>query len=92
MQSSWTSYKQSIISSTYLFDGIDKMVCLCKYWYALLRSISIVKQPVELLYILCDCFYYPVGAKADGGNRPPVTRPNYGCQVTVQVSVVTMNR
>nr|XP_022293850.1 activating signal cointegrator 1 complex subunit 3-like [Crassostrea virginica] len=23
-------------------------------------------------------------AKADGGNRPPVTRPNYGCQVTVQ--------
>ncbi|XP_061176706.1 activating signal cointegrator 1 complex subunit 3-like [Saccostrea echinata] len=23
-------------------------------------------------------------AKADGGNRPPVTRPTYGCQVTVQ--------
>lgn len=87
MQSSWTSYKQSIINSTYLFDGIDKMVCLCNYWYALLKyfnSKTASRTPL--------CFFDSVGAKADGGNRPPVTRPTYGCQVTVQVSVVTMYR
>lgn len=65
-----------------------KWCVYAKYWYALLKyyfnSKTASRTPL--------CFFDSVGAKADGGNRPPVTRPNYGCQVTVQVSVVTMNR
>lgn len=56
MQSSWISYKQSIINSTYVFDGIDKMVCLCKYWYALLKYFNGKTDSRTPLYIYVIVF------------------------------------